>query len=95
MERHPMGLFRTTLILGIGYALGRPAVRQELVAAVERIRALAQHPDMVELRDRKWTHLADTLDRPHHLRPEAMPGHPSSGLRWPRAHRFSTSSRQT
>jgi len=41
-----MGLFRTALLLGIGYALGRPAVRHELVALAGRIRRSPHHPDV-------------------------------------------------
>ena len=81
-----MRLFRTTLVLGIGYVLGRPAVRQELVAVAGRIRGLARRPDVVELADRTWTQPAGTL--PQQLRLDGTPGHPSSGLQWPRARRF-------
>jgi hypothetical protein len=83
-----MRLFRTTLILGIGYALGRPAVRQGLIAMAGRIRGLAPHPDSVELADRRWTPQAGTLHLPQQLRPDGRSGHPSSGLQWPPTRRF-------
>jgi hypothetical protein len=83
-----MRLFRITLVLGIGYMLGRPAVRQELVAVAGRIRGLARRPDIVEPAHRKWTQPGGTLPLPQQRRPDGTPGHPSSGLQWPRARRF-------
>jgi hypothetical protein len=81
-----MRLFRTTLVFGIGFALGSPAVRQDLVAVARRIPGLARRPDIVERAHQKSTQPAGTL--PQHLHPDGPAGHPSSGLQWPRAHRF-------
>lgn len=85
---HPMGLFRTALLLGIGYALGRPAVRHELVALAGRIRRSPHHPDVINLGDREWTKLDGALHRPRQPRSEVGSGHPSSGLQWPRVRAF-------
>ena len=79
-----MGLFRTALLLGIGYALGRPAVRHELVALAGRIRRSPHHPEVINLGDREWTQLDGALHRPRQPRSEVGSGHPSSGLQWPR-----------
>ena len=84
-----MGLFRTALLLGIGYALGRPAVRHELVALAGRIRRSPHHPDVINLGDREWTQLDGALHRPRQPRSEVGSGHPSSGLQWPRVRAFS------
>jgi hypothetical protein len=85
---HPMGLFRTALLVGIGYALGRPAVRHELVALAGRIRRSPHHPDVINLGDREWTKLDGALHRPRQPRSEVGSGHPSSGLQWPRVRAF-------
>ena len=83
-----MGLFRTALLLGIGYALGRPAVRHELVALAGRIRRSPHHPEVINLGDREWTKLDGALHRPRQPRSEVGSGHPSSGLQWPRVRVF-------
>jgi membrane-associated PAP2 superfamily phosphatase len=83
-----MKLFRTALLLGVGYALGRPAVRQELLALVERRRGLRQPSNMINLGDREWTQLVGAAHPPAQSGRDGGGGHPSSGLQWPRPHTF-------
>lgn len=56
-----MGLLRTALVFGAGYAFGHPDGRRKLTELGGQARQLTQRPEVVQLRERSWDTVSTKL----------------------------------